>query len=316
MKQVHTVLGPITPDQMGVTLPHEHLCSADWSMRMNFGPRFCDMRRVLPRAVQQVNRAKGVGVSTIVDATAVNLGRDIHLLREVSQQTGVHLIASTGFYAQDEPWLKEQDPGYLFDLLDEECKKGIYDTDAKPGIVKCAVGRQGLTPTRKKILKLSAKVALANDLPLFCHHEAATQAGPEILDLLLAEGMDPKRVVLGHAGDSQDLAYIFSLLERGCFIGDDRYGYGPLFNATPHRIQTLIALRTEGFLGQVLLSHDLSTYLGFWEPMETTLANPAIYGDADFTFLFRQVFPILEKAGFSPEELRQLTTDNPRALFS
>ena len=202
-------------------------------MRMNFGPRFCDMRRVLPRAVQQVNRAKGVGVSTIVDATAVNLGRDIHLLREVSQQTGVHLIASTGFYAQDEPWLKEQDPGYLFDLLDEECKKGIYDTDAKPGIVKCAVGRQGLTPTRKKILKLSAKVALANDLPLFCHHEVATQAGPEILDLLLAEGMDPKRVVLGHAGDSQDLAYIFSLLERGCFIGDDRYGYGPCLTPLP-----------------------------------------------------------------------------------
>ena len=204
MKNIHTVLGPLPVDQMGLTLAHEHICCGDWSMRANFGPRFCPEEELLARAVDQVNRAKAAGVATIVDGTAINLGRDIHLLRQVSRLTGVNLVASSGFYDQDEPWLAGQSEAYLFDLLDGECKYGIAGTDSRPGIMKCAVGSHGLTATREKILRLTARVAVENHLPLFCHHEASTRLGPQILDLLCGEGMDPRRIILGHTGDSED----------------------------------------------------------------------------------------------------------------
>lgn len=84
MKNIHTVLGLLPVDQMGLTLAHEHICCGDWSMRANFGPWFCPEEELLARAVDQVNRAKAAGVATIVDGTAINLGRDIHLLRQVA----------------------------------------------------------------------------------------------------------------------------------------------------------------------------------------------------------------------------------------
>ena len=85
MKTISCVLGQLPVDRMGTTLAHEHICCGDWSMRANFGPRFCPEENLLARAVEQVNRAKAAGVATIVDGTAINLGRDIHLLRQVSR---------------------------------------------------------------------------------------------------------------------------------------------------------------------------------------------------------------------------------------
>ena len=317
MKQtIHTVLGEISPAALGTTLMHEHICCADWSMRSSFGPLFCDTDRILARAVEQVGRAKTVGVTTIVDGTAINLGRDIHLIRQVSQQTGVQIIASSGFYAQDEPWLAGQDIGYLEDLLQRECSCGISGTDAKPGIMKCAVGGDGITPLREAMLRLTAKVAVANDLPLFCHHEVSTKAGPEIVKLLLSEGMDPRRIILGHSGDSNDLPYLTSVLELGCYIGADRWPYDGRFNTVKDRIRTLAALCQRGYRDRIFLSHDLCVYLGFWESQEATLSNPNLYENADFTFLFRTVRPLLLEAGFTQSDFDHFLNENPQAFFS
>lgn len=316
MKNIHTVLGLLPVDQMGLTLAHEHICCGDWSMRANFGPRFCPEEELLARAVDQVNRAKAAGVATIVDGTAINLGRDIHLLRQVSRLTGVNLVASSGFYDQDEPWLAGQSEAYLFDLLDGECKYGIAGTDSRPGIMKCAVGSHGLTATREKILRLTARVAVENHLPLFCHHEASTRLGPQILDLLCGEGLAPQRIILGHAGDSEDLDYILSLLDRGCWIGQDRWPYDGRFNTVANRLQVMVELKKRGYLDQVIVSQDLCVYLGFWEPMADTFAREALYEQADFTYLFQVVFPLLEQAGLTQAELRKLVTDNPQTFFA
>lgn len=316
MKTISCVLGPLPVDRMGTTLAHEHICCGDWSMRVNFGPRFCPEENLLARAVEQVNRAKAAGVATIVDGTAINLGRDIHLLRQVSRLTGVNLVASSGFYDQDEPWLAGQEEGFLFDLLDHECKHGIAGTDSRPGLMKCAVGTHGLTPTREKILRLTARVAVENDLPVFCHHEVSTRLGPQILDLLCGEGLAPKRIILGHAGDSEDLDYILSLLDRGCWIGQDRWPYDGRFNTVASRVETMVQLRQRGLLDRVLFSHDLCVYLGFWESMEASFARETLYEGADFTYLFRTVFPKLQAAGFPQEELDRLMTENPRNFFA
>ena len=89
----------------------------------------------------------------------------IHLLPPGLPPYGGEFGGSSGFYDQDEPWLAGQSEAYLFDLLDGECKYGIAGTDSRPGIMKCAVGSHGLTATREKILRLTARVAVENHLP-------------------------------------------------------------------------------------------------------------------------------------------------------
>ena len=102
---VNTVLGPVAAEALGQTLMHEHITCADWSMRMNFGDKFLQYDKLVEMAAGQLKKLKEYGVTTFVDGTAVNLGRDIHLLRDVSERSGVNVVASSGFYYQEEAGL-------------------------------------------------------------------------------------------------------------------------------------------------------------------------------------------------------------------
>ena len=186
---IQGIFGPIDPAELGQTLIHEHLTCADWSMRMNFGGKFFDFDQVAAMAEGQLNKAKALGVRTVVDGTPINLGRDIHLIREVSRRTGLNFIASTGFYYQEEPWLGMRDEEQIYDLLMGDCVDGIAGTDSRPGILKAGVARAGLTPLLRKILHATGRVAKETGLPLFCHHDPAIKNGGEILDLLAGCGV-------------------------------------------------------------------------------------------------------------------------------
>ena len=100
---IQGIFGPIDPADLGQTLVHEHLTCADLSMRMNFGGKFFDFDQVANMAAGQLSKAKALGVTTVVDGTPINLGRDIYLIRKVARLTGLNFIASTGFYYQEEP---------------------------------------------------------------------------------------------------------------------------------------------------------------------------------------------------------------------
>ena len=108
---VNTVLGPVAAEALGQTLMHEHITCADWSMRMNFGDKFLQYDKLVEMAAGQLKKLKEYGVTTFVDGTAVNLGRDIHLLRDVAQKSGMNIVASSGFYYQEEAWLAMRDEG-------------------------------------------------------------------------------------------------------------------------------------------------------------------------------------------------------------
>ena len=204
---------------------HEHLTCADWSMRMNFGSRFYEGDTVAGIAAGQLNKAAALGVRTIVDGTPVNLGRDICLIREVARRTGLNFIASTGFYYQEEPWLAFRDEEQIYDLLMGDCTDGIQGTDSRPGILKAGVGHAGLTPLLEKVLHATSRVSAQTGLPIFCHHDPSIHSGGAILDLFEGCGVPANRVILGHSGDTTDLDYLTAMLERGCWLGMDRFGF-------------------------------------------------------------------------------------------
>ena len=116
MAQINGVLGPIDLDDLGFTLMHEHILIANWSMRQSFAD-WVDIPGHIRKATEEVRSAGERGVNTIVDLTPINLGRDIHVIREVAERAEMQVIAATGLYWTEEPWIQGWEVETLVDTL-------------------------------------------------------------------------------------------------------------------------------------------------------------------------------------------------------
>ena len=303
---------------LGQTLAHEHTTCADWSMRMNFGSRFYEADTVAEMARGLLGKVQALGVKTIVDGTPINLGRDIHLLRRVARETGMQIIASSGFYYQEEPWLAMRDEEEIYALLKEECLHGIAGTDSLPGIMKSRVSAAGLTRLQRKLLHATGRVAAELQLPIFCHHDPSIRSGEDILALYASVGVAPGQVIMGHSGDTTDLAYLEALGKAGCFIGIDRLAYCG-FGDTPAleaSVKVILSLWERGYGGQILLSHDWAVYLAFWDSWAATKSANYLHLDIDYTFVHTRVLPALRAGGLTAAEIEQMLVINPRRLLA
>ncbi len=84
MPEIHVATGSIDTAELGFTLMHEHILVANWSMRQAFAGWY-DRETHVADAVSELRSAQERGVKTLVDLTAINLGRDIHVIREVAE---------------------------------------------------------------------------------------------------------------------------------------------------------------------------------------------------------------------------------------
>ena len=95
MVKINSVLGPIDTDTLGYTLPHEHVLVSSAGIGFTY-PEFIDRETTLNLGGEQLSSAYEGGVRTIVDLSTMDLGRDVRLLQEVSQRSGVNVIVATG----------------------------------------------------------------------------------------------------------------------------------------------------------------------------------------------------------------------------
>lgn len=312
---IHGVLGPIEQSELGQTLIHEHIATADWSMRTAFGEHYYEHDVVADRAVEHFSRAQACGVRTVVDGTPVNMGRDVALIKEVAERTGLNFVLSSGFYYQDEVYLNWRTQDEVYALLSRECAEGISGTGVRPGIMKAACADAGITPILDKVFRAIGRVAAEQRLPIFCHHHPHLGNGGEILDLFEQAGAAPSQVVLGHSGDSTDLDYLERMLDRGCYLGMDRFGYCDVGLSLEDRVATIVELTARGHGDRLLLSHDLATYFavfGAWADFKADTSAPAV----DFTFIHTQVLPALEAAGLEPAQARAMIERNPARFLA
>ena len=312
---VDTVLGPRAADALGQTLVHEHISTADWSLRVALGSRYYDHDVILERAVTHLTRAREAGVRTVVDGTPINMGRDVGLLREVAERTGLDIVASTGFYYTEHPYLQWRAEAEIAAWLDRELTDGIADTGIRPGIMKAACAGPGLTPQLHRVFRAIGQVAATHDVPIFVHHEVETANGQEIIDLLEGTGVSPGRLVLGHSGDSDDLDYLQGLLDRGVYLGMDRFGHCSASNSLERRVGVIAELVRRGYADRLLLSHDLAIHFGVFGSWEDLLAQDPMADGVDFTFIHRQVVPALAAADVDPAIALGMLDNNVRALF-
>lgn len=309
MASAQGVLGPIEPGELGFTLMHEHVLVASWAMRRAF-PDYVDEAALLEHAVREVEAAMERGVRSMVDLTPINLGRDAKLLREVARRTGLQLVAATGFYWTEEPWMEAWPPETLVGYLRRDLERGMEDTDSRAGIIKCATDRYGVTELNQKLLQVAARAHRATGAPISTHSSVRNRSGLEQQDVFEAEGVDLSRVVIGHCGDTEDVAYLERILERGSTIGMDRFGIDLLL-PTPERVATIARLCERRWAEQMVLSHDAACHIDWFPRAMIEQAAP----NWSYRHIPDDVIPALREAGVSESQIRQMTVENPRRLF-
>jgi len=308
---VETMAGPIRTSDLGFTLMHEHIITRSEGMIQNF-PHIWDQQAVLDYVVKMLTALKAQGVNTIVDLTVLGLGRDIPMLLPVVERAGIQVIVATGLYTfSDLPtYFRNRNADEMADLFVRDINLGIQGTKVKAAILKCATDAPGITPGVEKALQAAARAHLRTGVPISTHTHAATRRGLEQQDLFESEGVDLKRVIIGHSGDSDDLDYLTKLLERGSYIGMDRFGLDS-FLPEEKRIATIAKLCHMGWAERMVLSHDAMAYFDVYELGAIEFARP----QWNYLNLVENIIPKLLKAGVTSEQIGTMTRENPRRIF-
>ncbi len=310
MATINTVTGPIDTASLGFTLMHEHILTANWAMRHAFGERWIDRAAHVKHAVAEARSAKERGVGTLVDLTPINLGRDINLIREVAEKAEIQIIAATGLYWLEEPWLQGWTADQLFEFFIRDITDGIEGTSSKAGIIKAATDHLGVTDINRKTLQLAARLHRATGVPISTHTSVAHRTGLLQQDVFAEEGVDLTRVVIGHSGDTEDLEYLESILKRGSFIGMDRFGLNQMLSMEK-RVSVVAELCRRGYAGRMVLAHDACCRIDWFPEGMIEQMVP----QWNFRHISDDVLPALRAEGVTAEQIQQLTIENPRAIF-
>lgn len=324
MSVVNTVRGPVDVAELGQTLMHEHIFVTSTEHLDNYGKGgWWDEEVRVADAIEKLNALVAKGVRTLADPTVWGLGRYIPRIQRVAEGVpGLNIIVATGIYSFEElpHQYEHRGPGLLLDMPDpmiddfvRDLTVGIADTGVKASFLKCVVDAKGLTPGVERICRAVAQAHVRTGAPITVHTNSATQSGITALDLFAEEGVDLTKVVVGHAGDSNDLDYLRRLADTGATLGMDRFGLD-LYNPTAQRVATIAALCERGYADRMVLSHDASCFMDYF-PNEWDMVAEVV-PNWRYDHIHDDVLPALREAGVTDNQIDQMLLFNPRRYFS
>lgn len=313
MASVNTVLGPTDTSDMGFTLCHEHVMTGSAGVASSY-PELVDRAAITERAATELSRTREGGVSTFVDLTTFDLGRDVRLIRDAAQRSGMQIIVATGTWLEVPRSFWQFGPDIVAALYVRELEQGIDGTDIKAGVIKVANDEGGVTERGEVVLRAAARAHLATGSPIFTHTWAPERIGEQQIAIFEQEGVELTRVCIGHSNDTTDLDYLLGILDKGCWLGLDRYPGGA--RNTPgwrERTRVVKQLIDAGRSDRIMLSHDHTVFHGIISEEDAKIRrrdNPDGY-----LFISRNVLPYLEGLGADQDTLRQIMIENPRRYF-
>lgn len=342
--KVQTVLGLIDGDELGFTLPHEHLL-VDLSVRFKLLDESMSTRIMSQKAVcfetigwirfhafenidnlklddeemmlREVSLYKRAGGKTIVDMTNRGLGRDPNALARTSRATGLNIIMGAGYYTIDSacgPELKAKTEEEITDDIVRDIMSGI------DGICAGMIGEIGgdswpLDNNEIKSLRASARAQRITGAPVNIHPGRLEESPLQILQILDKAGADLSRVVMSHLDRT---AYSFEsmleMAETGCYLEFDcfslegyyprRYGVFDMPNDA-QRINYIIRLIDKGYLNQILISTDMA--------MKNKLVS---YGGPGYAHILDNVIPWMRAKGMTEKTIHTITVENPKRMLT
>jgi phosphotriesterase-related protein len=323
---VETVRGAVDTASLGATLMHEHVFITTPEFPENYpGIIGWDEEKKVAEAIQNLRDLKAAGIDSLVDLTVIGMGRYIPRLQRINEAVpDFNIIVATGVYTYDAlpHYLTALGPSGLgggreplVEMFVKDLTEGIAGTGVKASILKVCTDKPGVTPTIERLLRAVAKAHRATGAPISTHTDVQTRRGLEQQAVFESEGVDLSRVVIGHSGDSNDLNYLKEILERGSYLGMDRFGMeGGHFLSFEERVRVVADLCDLGYAGQLVLSHDASCWMD-WAPQELRAGTPLEMPNWHFLHISQHVLPALKARGVTDEQIDTMLVRNPRKIF-
>ncbi|RJP70315.1 MAG: phosphotriesterase [Candidatus Abyssobacteria bacterium SURF_17] len=367
MSEITTVAGPIAPHELGFTSMHEHIVcdmsifrrryedllpgnlpvSPDEPIRLD-NLAFLKHNFILSHDVMDLRNEdvmtgevadfKASGGSAMVDMSTPGLRCNLPAIQRISEKTGVHIIATTGLYAEDswpERYRNMSVQEYVGFMLGE-IEHGIENTEIKPGHIKVAITDsmmftvEPFSEQQKRLLRAAARVSNETGLSLSVHPPLDSMDGVrEVVALLLEEEIHPERVVFAHAElffVPQDLSTLVlepdswrlnidhakGLLDEGFNISIDSFGHfydsepiGQVNTTDWQRLAGLVALINAGYSSQIVLGTDMF--------LKILMRR---FGGEGYCRLIDFVVPWLRRLDIAESDISRLTIENPARLLA
>ena len=310
MAHVQTVLGPIEPATLGVTLPHEHTQIALWQIPARWD--YWQLTRDETVILEELALFRAAGGSGLVDLTLPGVGRDPAWLAGLARASGLHIVMGCGWYRESyyppDLLIDRRTVDALADQLIAEIDGGVGDTGVRPGIIgEIGTDKPWISALEERIHRAAARAARRTGLAITTH-AVLSAVGLDQLDLFEAEGADPTRVVIGHADSYPLLDHHLAIVRRGASVEFDFLGmsFTPAErHGEPRVIELLCELLSRGHAERILLSQDVCH--------DQQLKR---YDGNGYVYLAETFLPRLRDAGVSDAEIETMTVANPRRLLS
>ena len=219
-----TVDGPIAPEAMGFTLPHEHVMSTFGSDLARY-PEY-PSGRVLEIVLPYLAKIRSLGCRALLDCTAAYFGRHPELLQRISRESGLHIVTNTGYYAAAgdryvPPHAFAESAEEIANRWEHEFSDGIDETGIRPGFIKTAVDDGPLSEIDRKLVLAAILAHKRTGMTIQTHTGNNPAAVQEILSMLAAEGVHPSAWVWVHAHSLPDPDPLVEAARLGAWISLD-----------------------------------------------------------------------------------------------
>ena len=279
-------------------------------------------------ALAEVSKFADAGGDCLVEVTCcgdvaadgvTNMGRNAPGLRRIADQTGLKIVAGTGFYLEGThpDYVRTDSVSELAARMTRDLTDGIGDTGVRAGIIG-EIGTSTFTEREQKVLRACAAAHLATGAAISLHTHVGCPTGEQSVRLLIEEGVAASRIIVGHMDENlvsfqpglAHLDYHRRVADTGAYIQYDTFGAEWYFdqNREPmdaERASAVAALIAEGHLDQILLGQDV------W--LKNCYKH---YGGLGYDHLFTGVKALLAQAGVTDAQFRQILTGNPRKALA
>ncbi len=345
MKHIETVLGPIEPSELGVTMMHEHLI---WDQSLYLNQRedpkpeekFLDeplridtiqktryyylhahrdnvIQNDAEEAAEEILCYKRAGGCSIADCSCYGIERDPLVEREVSLKTGVQIVMATGFYSKGScPEVETLGTAEKASLFVRELTEGVGDTGIKAGFIGEIGVSEGVPECEEGSLAAAGRAQSETGAAILVHQPGLLKVGHEILDIIEENGGSAERTDLCHCDPlSDDLDYLKSLLDRGATLSFDQFGLecwiriagykGLWLPRDIDRVRAIARLCELGYSRQIVLSQDIS--------FKTSYVK---YGGGGYAHVLEDILPIMRAEGIRERSIRHMLVENPARILT
>ncbi|MFC1931345.1 phosphotriesterase [Chloroflexota bacterium] len=341
--KVQTVLGRISPDQLGITLPHEHIV-ADlspifiepkeatdkamayhpvtidilWWIRYHQVQNLDDCRLLDEKlAIEEILRFKSAGGKSIVDMSNIGLGRDPLALARIARITGLNIITGSGYYFDSSmgPEMDTKSEEEIVEEIVRDISEEVGNTRIRAGMIGEIGCSSPLTKREMKSLRAAAKAQKITGAPLNIHPGRNEDSLGEIMPILEKAGADLSRTVISHIDRTlRNPANRSQLAKTGCYLEYDIFGREGYFLTQTmnidlpndhQRLNEIAQLIDDGYLEQILISQDICNK-----------SSLCAYGGWGYAHILRDTVPVMRQKGFTEDVIRTLIVENPKRLLT